>query len=242
MEPCKSILVRTAIFLSFLLAALPAFSQQPLPVEEHGTVAINVGEMTDKFGAFPSVNAADFGLDGQLTLIHAKDGGPNVVVGGELRVPSNTSTNPTEFAVFGGPHFPIGNFSIGFNAQVRKIIMPVAAVDGTTVPRFDFELLEIPVVLKYKFGPGHRAFIQVQGQPEFTPRFRMSHPPSIPVDKPNFDYGYTVRGIVGYNFGKWYVKGTYEDRIFKFISNQNNPLNLYNWHSTSITGGIGLNF
>ena len=240
MEPCKSILVRTAIFLLFLSATLPAaFAQEP----QHGNIALDVGQVSDKFGSFSSVTAAEFGLDGQVTLIHAnKEGGPNIVAGGELRLPSDTSTHATEFAVYGGAHFPIGNFSVGLDAQVRKIIMPVVAVDGTTIPRFDFEMLELPVVLKYKFGPERRAFIQVQGQPEFTPRLRMSHPPTIPVNKPNFNYGYTIRGIVGYNFGKWYVKGTYEDRVFNFISNQNNPLNIYNWHSTNITGGVGLNF
>jgi len=240
MKACKAHLVRWYRFLLilpvFLLAAVPAFSQR-------GNFGIDVGQVSDKFGALAPVTAPDFGLNGQITIIQAnKDGRPNIVAGGELRLASDTSAHATEFAVFGGPSFPIHNFSVGLNAQVRKILLPTAFVDNTSFQRFDMELLEVPVVLKYKFGHERRAFIQAQGGPEFTPRLRMRNPPPIPVDKPNFDYGYTVRGSVGYTFGKWYAKGTYETRYFKFVQNNNNPQSLYNWRSNLITGGVGLIF
>lgn len=240
MQPCKSTVVhigvRTAIFLVFLLATIPAYSQR-------GTLGIDVGASSDKFGAQPQTTAPDLGLNALFTLFQAnKDGRPNIVLGGELRAPDDTSTHATEFAVFGGPIFPWGNFSIGLNAGIRKILLPHAQVDGTILDRYDMELLELPLILKYKFGPDKRAFIQVQGEPEFTPRFKSSLKSLIGVPHPNFDHAYTVRGSLGYSFGKWYVKGTYETRYFKFLDNQNNPLGLYNWRSNNLTGGVGLNF
>ena len=239
MEPCKSIAVRvlnhTVLFLSFLLAAVPAYSQR-------GTIGIDVGATSDKFGAQPQLTAPDFGLNGQFNVLRAKDGGPNIVVGGELRVPSDTSAHAHEYAVFGGPIFPWGNFSIGFHVAVRKIIEPHAPIDGTILDRYNLELLEAPVFLKYKFGPDKRAFIEALGGPEFTPHFKSSLRSLIGVPHPNFDHGYTVRGSLGYNFGKWYVKGTYETRYFKFEQNANNPVGIYNWRDNTVMGGVGLNF
>jgi hypothetical protein len=236
MKPCKADMVRTCFFLLFLLATVPAYCQR-------GTIGVDFGETSDKFGSVAAANAGEFGLDGQLTVKAAdKNGWPNVIVGGELRVPTDTSSNATEFAIFGGPHFPIGNFSVGFNAEVRKIYLPSYDVDNTLVPRFEMELLEIPLVLKYKFGPAKRAFVELQGGPEFTPRLIMAKAPVNPVPKPNFDYGYTVRGTVGYTFGKWYAKATCQTRYFNFVSNPANPSNLYNWKSNQITGGVGLIF
>jgi hypothetical protein len=235
MQPCKSILVRTALFLPFLLAAIPAFSQR-------GTLGIDAGVTSDKYGDQPQTTAPDFGLNGKFNLLQAKDGGPNIVVGAELRVPSDTSNHAHEYAIFGGPIFPWGNLSLGFNVGIRKIIQPHAQLPGLILDRYDLELLETPVVLKYKFGPDKRAFVEAQGEPEFTPHFKSSLKSLSGVPHPNFDHGYTIRGSLGYSLGKWYVKGTYETRYFKFLSNGNNPADIYNWRSNSITGGVGLNF
>jgi len=38
------------------------------------------------------------------------------------------------------------------------------------------------------------------------------------------------------------VKGMYENRYFRFISDQGNPSNLYNWKTNLIYGGIGVAF
>ena len=103
------------------------------------------------------------------------------------------------------------------------------------------ELLEIPVVLRYKFGPEKRAFIEAEGAPEFSPRWRSAGSLS-PLPNPNFDHGYFVRGGIGYVFGKWYAKATYETRYFKFNANQFNPNNLYNWRTNGIIGGVGFSF
>ena len=235
MQPCKSMLVRTGLILISLLAAVPAFSQR-------GTVGIDAGVSSDKFGAQPQTSAADLGLNGQFNLRQAKDGGPNIVLGAELRAPSDTSSHATEYAIFGGPIFPWGNLSIGFNVGIRKILQPHAQIDGTILDRFNLELLETPVVLKYKFGSTRRAFIEAQGEPEYTPHFKSSLKSLVGVPHPNFDHGYTIRGSLGYSFGKWYVKGTYETRYIKFEQNPNNPVGIYNWRSNNITGGVGLNF
>jgi hypothetical protein len=235
MQPCKSILVRTGLFLVFLLATIPAFSQR-------GTIGIDAGVTSDKFGAQPQATAPDLGLDGKFNLLKAKDGGPNIVVGAELRVPSDTSAHAIEYAIFGGPIFPWGNLSIGFNVGIRKIVQPHAQLPGIILDRYNLELLETPVVLKYKFGPDKRAFIEAQGGPEFTPHFKSSLKSLSGVPHPDFDHGYTIRGSLGYNLGKWYVKGTYETRYFKFLPDVNNPAGMYNWRSNNISGGVGLNF
>jgi hypothetical protein len=239
MKRCKPHLVRTGIYLISLLAAVPAYCQR-------GTIDINAGETSDQFAAFAPVNGAALDVNGDVTVKKpsAKNGGPSIVAGGEVRVPSDDTNHAKEFAVFGGLAFQArSNFSIGVNAQVRKIDLPSATVDNQILVRYNMELIEVPIVLKYKFGPDNRVFIHVQGGPEFTPRFRSAASTTLLLPNPNFDHGYFLRGSVGYTFNKkWYVQGTYETRYFKFEENQNNPSNLYNWKSNMITGGVGLIF
>ena len=68
--------------------------------------------------------------------------------------------------MYGGVVFGSHNFSVGIDGQFRKIYMPTAIVDNQVLNRDNMSLFELPVVIKYKFGPGKRAFIQVQGQPD----------------------------------------------------------------------------
>jgi hypothetical protein len=246
-KPGKASLIRTHSFfliLFFLFFFLFILAPAPAPAQaQRGTLGIDLGETTDKFGSLSSQTAGEVRVEGEFNIIQSgKDGNPNIVIGGEVDAPTDTNNHAKEYAVFGGPIFPIGNFSAGFYAEIRKIVMPAALVDNQNLIRFNMELLEIPVVLKYKFGPDRRAFVQVQGEPEFTPRFRNASASQDGILHPNFNYAYTVRGGLGYNFGKWYVRGTYQLRSFQFTNNPNNPSGLYNWRSNAITGGIGLNF
>jgi hypothetical protein len=128
------------------------------------------------------------------------------------------------------------------HAQIRKIVLPPANVDNQVFARDSLRLLELPIVIKYKFGPAKKAFVEAQGAPEFSPHFRHSSASLVSLPNPNLDHGYFVRGTVGYTFGNWYAKGTYETRYFKFIENAGNPSSLYNWKSNLISGGIGVSF
>ena len=234
MKRCKTLMVRLCLFL---LAVVPAYCQR-------GTFGIDVGQTSDKFAGLSSVNGLVFGIDGQLTVIkgNQKQGGPSIVAGGEVRLPTDTANHAREYAVFGGPEFHAHNFTFGVHAQIRKIVLPTATVDNQVFARNSMELLELPIVLKYTFGPDKKAFIQAQGAPEFSPRFHRSSASLVPLPNPNLDHGYFVRGSVGYNFGKWYAKATYENRYFKFTENAGNPTNLYNWRTNLISGGIGFSF
>jgi hypothetical protein len=233
MKRCKSHLVRV---LLFLLAAVPAYCQR-------GTFGVDAGQTSDKFGALPTTTGVELDIDGQLTVIQAnqKQGGASIVAGGEIRLPGDTSNHAKEYAVFGGPRFRVRDLTIGVNAQVRKIYLPPSTVNGQFFVRDKMELLELPIVIKYNFGSAKRAFIQAEGAPEFTPRFRSSSS-LVVLPNPNFDHGYFVRGSAGYTFGKWYLKATYENRYFKFVQNAGNPTNLYNWKSNLVTGGVGFAF
>lgn len=219
-----------------ILAAVPAYCQR-------GTFGIDVGQTTDKFGAVPSVSGAVFGIDGAITVLKAnkKEGGASIVAGGEIRVPSDTGNHAKEFAIFGGPGFQYRNLTIEVHAQIRKIYLPAGNVDNQFFVRNKMELLEIPLVLRYRFGPEKRLFLEAQGAPEFSPRWKSAGSLS-PLPNPNFDHGYFVRGGLGYIFGNWYAKASYESRYFKFSANQFNPNGLYNWRSTGITGGVGFVF
>jgi hypothetical protein len=239
MKRCKP-LQSAVIFLLFVLATIPAYCQR-------GTIDINAGETSDKFAALPTVNSVVLDLNGEFIVKKpsAKKGGPSIVAGGEVRVPSDDTNHAKEFAVFGGLAFQAhSNFSIGINAQIRKLDLPAATVQNQVFVRGNLELLQIPIVLKYNFGPSHRAFLHIQGEPEFSPRYRApkSSLTLLSLPHPNFDHGYTLRGSVGYSFGKWFAQGTYETRYLKFILNPNNPSNLYNWKSNMITGGVGVIF
>jgi hypothetical protein len=238
MTRCKAHLLLTGIFLLFLLATVPGYGQR-------GTLDLNAGETSDKFAALPTVNSAVIDINGEVAVKKpsAKIGGPSIVAGGEIRFPSDSTNHAKEFAAFGGLAFQVtSNFSIAVHGQVRKIDLPVATINNQIVVRDNLELLQIPIVLKYNFGPEKRVFVHVQGEPELTPRYRASKATLISLPHPNFDYGYTIRGSVGYNFGQWYVQGTYQTSYFKFIENGGNPSNLYNWKSNMITAGVGVNF
>ncbi len=234
MKRCKTHLVRVCLFL---LASVPAYCQR-------GTFGIDVGQTSDKFGALTSVSGVEFGIDGQFAVIQAsaKQGSPSIVAGGEIRLPSDTANHAREYAIFGGPRFQVRALSIGFNAQVRKIILPTSNVNNQFFSRYNMELLELPLVLKYNFGSDKRAFVEVEGAPEFSPRFKRPSSSQIVLPVPHLDHGYFVRGSAGYNFSRWYAKATYETRYFKFIPDPGNPNGLYNWKSNLISGGVGFSF
>jgi hypothetical protein len=235
MTPCKRQIVRVCLFL---LAAAPVYAQR-------GNIGIDVGEISDRFGSLQRFTDPSGDVNGQFIVLrgNAKEAAPNVVAGGEIRFPSDTTHHATEFAVYGGLEFHAGSaFSFGFHAQVRKILVPPSAVDGQVFNRNNFELLQLPPFLEYKFGPGKHAFVRAEGEPEFSPRFRVSSTGATPLPHPNFNYGYTVRGSVGYIFGNWYAKASYETRYFKFTPNLGNPGGLYNWRTDFATVGAGLIF
>ena len=233
MKRCKTHLV--CVCLLFVVA-VPVFAQR-------ASLDVQAGETTDKFGALPSVTGADFLIDGQVTVLQPskKNGGPNIVAGGEIRVTTDTGNHSNEFAIFGGPEFQYKNFTFGVHAQVRKIYQPSSIVDNQFFVRDKMELLEIPIVVRYVFGPDKHYFFEAQGIPEFRPRF-LANGQLNTLPKPNLDHGYFVRASAGYNFGKWYAKATYETRYFKFVPDLGNPNGLYNWKSNYLTGGVGLVF
>ena len=234
MKRCKTHLVCVCLFF---LAAVPLYAQR-------GTLGVDLGETTDKFGALPSSTGPVFMVEGQFTVLKAneKTGRPNIVAGGDIRVPTDTGKHSNEFAIFGGPEFQYHNFTFGVHAQVRKIYQPSSIVDNQFFVRDKMELLELPIVVKYVFGPDKHYFVEAQGVPEFSPRF-LSNGQLNTLPKPILDHGYFVRASAGYNFGKWYAKATYETRYFKFVSdNLGNPNGLYNWKSNFLTGGVGFVF
>jgi len=222
---------------SLFLAAIPAYSQR-------GTFGIDAGQTSDKYDTQSANNAGFVSVNGKFDIIQAKpkDGKPGITVGGDIRFPSDTNNHPKEFAIFGGPYFEIHNLTIGVNVQVRKIIQPIANQDNQTFPRSTMEVLELPPVITYKFGPDHHVFIQAQGAPEFTPHFHVPHGTPLVLPNPNLDHGYYIRGTLGYNFGKWYARASYETSYFKFNPNNNNPSKIYNWRADIVTAGIGINF
>src|SRR5258708_39251381 len=97
MKPGKAEIFRTCVCLLFLLATLPTSSQR-------ATLDLNVGETRDQFGAQPSVTGTAVDLTGEVTIKKpsAKNGGPSIVAGGQVRVPSATGNHAKEFAVYGG--------------------------------------------------------------------------------------------------------------------------------------------
>jgi len=244
MKPGKADRVRKHLFflaLSLLFlswAAVPACCQR-------GTFDLNVGEVSDQYGTLPKLTGAVLDMNGYYVIKkpNPKKGGPSILAGGEIRVPSNDANHSKEYAVYGGVAFDVHNFSFGADGEVRKIILPPATIDNQIVVRYNMNLFELPVVIRYKFGPDKRAFVQVQGEPEFTPHYKTPKGTVVPTPHPAFDYGYTVRASVGYNFGKWYyAKATAETRYFKFASGLGNPSSLYNWKSNMVTGGVGVRF
>jgi hypothetical protein len=237
MKPCKADKVRIGAILLFLLATVPAYCQR-------GTFGVDVGQISDHFDGFAPVTAGLVDINGELTVKgpSAKNGGPSIVAGGEIRFPTNTNEHAKEFAVYGGFMFGVGNFSIGVDAQVRRIYMPPAVEGDQVFNRSNLELFQLPVVVRYKFGPSKRAFFEARGEPEFKPHY-LTNASTAGLPSPGFNHGYTLKGSLGYKFGQWYyVKGSYETRYFKFASTAGNPNDLYNWKSNVISGGVGLTF
>jgi len=223
-----------------LLALVPAYGQN-----QRGNLGIDFGQTSDKFGALSRSSAAVGDVNGLVVVRQGKqkDGSPSIVVGGEVRFPSNTTNHANEFALFGGVMFRFNkSFSAGLRAQVHKLLIPPSTVDNQIFNRNNMELIEFPLVLEYKFGPEKHYFVQAQGAPEFRPRWRSPASGPTPLPDPAFDHAYFVRGSLGYNFGKWYARGTYETRYFKFTPGLGNPSNFYNWNTNMATLGVGLLF
>jgi hypothetical protein len=222
----------------FVLAAVPAYCQ-------HGTFGIDLGQTTDRFGDLSRSSTGVAGFDGEVSVYQSKDllHGTNIVVGGETRFPLHTDNHATEFAFYGGPVFHFTeSFSASFHAQLRQAYLPASVIDGITYNRYNMRLLELPLILQYKFGPSHKAFVQAEAMPEFTPHMRNPSSGAPPYPHPLFDHGYTLRGVVGYNFGRWYAKATYESRYFRFQNTYPNPYGIYNWRTDLLTGGVGFSF
>ncbi len=235
MKLCKTPLLCACVFL---LATVPAYCQR-------GTFGIDIGQTSDKFDSLSSVSGLEFGVDGRLDVFRAnlKTGRPAIVAGGEIRLPTDTGNHAREYAFYGGPEFHINNLTIGVHAQVRQINLPAATVDNQVFARDRLRLLELPLVIRYKFGPDKKVFFEAQGAPEFTPHYHTSSQSLVSLPNPKFDHAYFVRGSIGYEFRKsYYVKATYENRYFKFVENAGNPSNLYNWKSNLIEGGVGVTF
>ncbi len=229
--------LRIACVILIVLAAVPAYCQR-------GTLGIDVGQTADKFGNTDRTTSGEGQIDGRLIVFKGsgKEGSADVVAGGEARLPFDTKNHATELALFGGPEFRFGKgFSAGFHVQFRKAYLPATTLDSLSFARSNMTLLELPVIVEYKFGTNGRGFLQAQASPEFTPHFkRAATGPSLP--NPNMDHGYSLRGTAGYNFGKWYAKASYESRYLKFSPDAGNPGGVYNWRTDVITGGIGLSF
>jgi len=220
------------------LVSIRAYSQQ-------STFGVDVGEVSDKFGALSSTNAAQVNINGQVTILkgNPKEQRPAIVAGGEIILPADTNNHAKEFAVWGGPMFHAGHFILGFEAQIRKIIEPTAFVDNQFFQRDTLEFLEVPGVIRYDFGASKRVFVEVKGAPEFHPRFRTPKGTTVLLPNPHLDYGYFIRGSAGYNSSHhWYARASYELRYLKYEPDAGNPNGLYNWRSNSISGGVGVTF
>lgn len=241
MKLCRmQMVVVCLLFLTlFFIASVPALAQ-------HGTLGIDFGETSDRFGALPRYTDPVGDVNGEVIVLHGnnpKDNWPNVVAGGELRFPSDSNHHANEFEIHGGLRFhAMKSLDIGFNVGIRRIDVPPSTIDGQVFNRFNLELIETPLVIEYKFGPEKHFFVRAEGAPEYTPRFRNSSKGTSPLPNPSLDYAYFMRGIVGYNFGRWYVKGTYQTRYFKFTPTIGNPENFNNWRTDYATAGVGLNF
>ena len=86
MKPGKADMVRICVFLLFLLATVPAYCQR-------GNLDLNAGQTSDQFGALAPVTSPVLDLTGELTIIKPsqKNGGPSIVAGGEVRVPTEVT-------------------------------------------------------------------------------------------------------------------------------------------------------
>jgi len=240
MKLCKTRMVRIFLLLPaaiILLAVLPAVAQR-------GTLGVDVGETSDRFSNLPRYTDPAGDVNGEVAVLHsAKGDWPDVLVGGEIRFPSDTNHHASELAIYGGLGFhATPSLSIGFHVQIRKIYVPSSVIDNQTFIRNNMELLETPVFVQYKFGPEKHVFVRAEGAPEFHPRFRTSSNGPSPLPNPDLDHAYFVKGTVGYSFGKWYAKASYDTRYFKFASGLANPNGYNNWRSDFATVGVGLNF
>jgi hypothetical protein len=250
-EPGKTWIL-TVCFL--FLAVFSAYAQQPAPLpeseagvgEQYGNLGIDFGVISDRFGATPKATTAVGIISGQGAIIQGsqKAQSPDLVLGGEVVVPTGTAKHADEFAGFGGPMFHFtGQLTAGFHLQVRKLDLPSGTLPtGQTFIRNNMLLLELPLVVNYKFLEDKKAFVEAQVAPEFSPRFSNGSSGPSPFPHPSLDHGYSLRGIVGYRFEKFYVRGTYENRYIKFSPGLGNPYFLYNWKTTYVTGGVGITF
>lgn len=225
------------IFLSFL-TALPSHAQR-------ATFSLDAGEVADRFGYSPRTTGAVGVFDGEVIFYKSpdRDRGADAVAGGEVRFPQDTNNHASEQAIYVGPNFHFGkNLTAGAHVEIRRLVLPPEISPGAVFNRDRIEILELPGFVQYNFGPSRRAFVRAEGGIEFSPRFHNSPAGAEPFPHPQLDHGYSIRGVAGYSFGKWFVKATCQTRYFKFNPNVGNPDLLYNWRSDFITAGVGITF
>lgn len=248
-EPGKTWIL---IFGFLFLTVFSAYAQQPAPLpeseveEQYGNLGIDAGVISDQFGTTPSSTTGVGIISGQGAIIQGnqKAQSPDIVLGGEVVLPTGTATHANEFAAFGGPMFHFTNQLVaGFHVQIRKIDPPNGTLpSGQAFIRNDMLLLELPLVINYRFLEDKKAFVEGQIWPEFSPHFSNGSSGPSPFPHPSLDHGYTIRGIVGYKFEKFYIRGTYENRYIKFSPGLGNPFFLYNWKTSYATVGVGITF
>jgi hypothetical protein len=243
-RPARAFSFLSAAIFVLALASIPAYCQR-------GTIGIDVGNVADRFAGQPSVSGAIGAIDGEVIAYKSpdRDHGADIIAGGELRWPEDASNHASEQSIYGGFAFHFGDhLSAGVHIQIHRLVPPpsfageVVTNGGQVFNRDRMVFLELPGFVQYKFGPANRAYARIEGCPEFSPRYHPSPSGAPPFLHPNFDHGYAIRGVVGYSFGRWYVKGTYQTRYLRFETNFNNPDDVYNWRSDFITGGVGFNF
>ena len=202
MKPCKADLVRIGVCLLFLSAVVPAFAQR-------GNLGVDVG------ASLRPVRQHPFRLQ-RLSRRERRIRHHKTLHQERILPASSPAANPRPLRHQQSRQGirrlrrPALRSSRLHHRRRRSgpqnLYSPPPSSDNQILNRDRIELLQIPLVLKYKFGPAKRAFISAQGEPEFTPHYKTISSASVSLPDPGFDHGYTLRGTVGYNFGKWYVQ------------------------------------
>jgi hypothetical protein len=151
-----------AVTLCLLVLSASAFAQRVALAADIGYETTQFGNPGTSPGYAYSKRSSEFvGFAPQLILVGdtGREGGWHLTVGGDIVFPfdySDATGVPIEFAGNMMLNARLGSFGFGGGVEGREFLLP----NEPNFQRPSQFLFGTPFMVKYTFGPGHRAYVQ----------------------------------------------------------------------------------
>ena len=241
--------------LCFALFSTGAYAQRMALSAELGHETTQFGNPDNSSFTYAKRSSEFIQFGPQLMLFGNSDrlGGWNLTLGGDLRFPFDTSDatgNPMEFAGNVMVNQRVGSMAFGAGFEMRDILLP-------SEPNFirpNQIMFGMPVMFKYTFGSGHRAYAQAGGtlwMANYSQNVVSAFGQTVALQNGTISMGncFTqtcgdLKLTGGYVFGHTALKGSYLYRSnhFSITGNPGVDPAIMDFRQNEISGGIVLTY